>query len=138
MDLTITTTQDRVCILTHRLRRHVYGLEQTVKLDLGCLCASKAARLSGAVAELRKAIDDIENNGPDEPPARNNAVLDLIWKHTHPDYKGRINGVRYVLTLSPDGATISTPLQSLPKAALQSAYRYAMSRAARGLPPYRD
>jgi hypothetical protein len=38
--------------------------------------------------------------------------MNLIWKHTHPDYRGVIDGVRYVL-VNEEGATVSVPLQSL-------------------------
>lgn len=39
--------------------------------------------------------------------------LRLIWKHTHRDFKGVIDGQKHVLCLI-DGATCSVPLDALP------------------------
>jgi hypothetical protein len=38
--------------------------------------------------------------------------LALIWKHTHRDYKGKIDGVKYVLVLR-EGGTCSVALTDL-------------------------
>jgi hypothetical protein len=38
--------------------------------------------------------------------------LAAIWRHTHRDFKGVTNGVRYILVLR-DGGTMSVPLDSL-------------------------
>lgn len=63
-------------------------------------------------------------------------VLNLIWRHTHPDYRGITDGVRYVLTYSPQYGTISTPLDNLPLEELVERYLYAKRREARGERPY--
>ncbi|HZM28765.1 MAG TPA: hypothetical protein VFB89_15560 [Gemmatimonadales bacterium] len=66
---------------------------------------------------------------------KRNADLDLIWKHTHPDFRGVIDGIRYVLT-NRNGATVLAPLHSLPEAELADSLAYARSRVERGLPAY--
>lgn len=37
------------------------------------------------------------------------------WRDIHPDYKGIIDGVRYVLVLDENGATISLPYSDAKK-----------------------
>lgn len=44
--------------------------------------------------------------------------LMLVWKHKHRDYKGRINGERYVMVYR-DG-TMSVPLTDLTDAEIES------------------
>lgn len=58
--------------------------------------------------------------------------LDLIWKHTHPDYRGTIDGVRYVLTSGPTGGTESVPLAGLTLEERASKLAYAKRCEERG------
>lgn len=58
--------------------------------------------------------------------------LDLIWKHTHPDYRGKIDGVRYVLVWSNAHGTSSIPLQSLHAKEHAEKLAYAMRCEERG------
>lgn len=51
--------------------------------------------------------------------------MNLIWKHTHPDYRGVIDGVRYILVNDKTGATVSVPLQSLHRKEHEDHLRYA-------------
>lgn len=57
--------------------------------------------------------------------------LDLIWKHTHRDYRGTMNGVRTILTLRQGGTTL-VPLDGLTDAEKADKLAYAKSREARG------
>lgn len=123
-------------LLVHRLRRHVVALEMVNAYDLATLSPKKAARLSGAIAELRKVLDDLVMTGPDDPPKPTPEVLDLIWRHTHLAYRKQLNGVRHITVQCPNGASLTLPLQSLSPAELQRHYQEAKARAARGLLPY--
>ena len=59
--------------------------------------------------------------------------LDLIWKQTHPDYRGAINGVRYVLCYDrTTGGTESVPLSGLTLAERASKLAYAKGCEQRG------
>jgi hypothetical protein len=59
--------------------------------------------------------------------------LKLIWKHTHPDYRGVINGVRHVLCMNPTtGATESVPLDGLTLEERASRLKYATTQEERG------
>lgn len=55
----------------------------------------------------------------------------LIWKHTHPDYKGRLeNGTRAILILR-EGGTQSVPLVCLTETELAREFNYALAREER-------
>lgn len=57
--------------------------------------------------------------------------LDLIWKHTHRDYRGTMNGVRTILTLRQGGTTL-VRLDDLTDDEKADKLKYAKSREARG------
>ena len=42
-------------------------------------------------------------------------VRTQVWKDIHRDYKGIINGVKYVLAMDENGATISLPYSDAKK-----------------------
>ncbi len=63
--------------------------------------------------------------------------LNLIWKHTHPDFKGKIDGKRHVLCWIDGSGTCSVPLDALPEKEYQSKLGYAQRREARGERGYR-
>jgi hypothetical protein len=52
--------------------------------------------------------------------------LRLIWKHTHRDFKGKINGVKHVLCLIPGSGTCSVPLDALPPEKHAESLKYAL------------
>lgn len=59
--------------------------------------------------------------------------LALIWKHTHPDFRGVIDGVRYVLCSNPKtGGTESVPLDGLTLEERASKLKYAKGCEERG------
>jgi hypothetical protein len=58
--------------------------------------------------------------------------LDLIWKHTHNDSRGLINGQRYVLSLR-QGGTQSVPLDSLTPAEVADKLSYAIWKEAQNI-----
>ena len=58
--------------------------------------------------------------------------LDLIWKHTHPDFRGVMYGIRYVLHHRGEFGTCSVPLESLPAKDLADRLTYALQRKKRG------
>lgn len=60
-----------------------------------------------------------------------NPELRLIWKHTHPDFKGIMNGVRTILTLRQGGTTL-VRLDDLTDEEKADKLKYAKSREARG------
>ena len=41
--------------------------------------------------------------------------LDLIWRYTHPDFRGEMYGIRYVLHYAGSFGTCNVPLESLPR-----------------------
>lgn len=57
--------------------------------------------------------------------------LALIWKHTHRDYRGTMNGVRTILTLRQGGTTL-VRLDDLTDDEKADKLQYAKSREARG------
>lgn len=73
---------------------------------------------------------------PEPAVDRNKAVLDLIWRHTHPDYKGVIGGARYILVNRGAEGTCSVALESLTDDEIADKYKYAKSREARGQRAY--
>lgn len=58
------------------------------------------------------------------------AEMNLIWKHTHPDFRTKIDGVRHVL-IGRNGTTL-VPLQSLTKEEHAEKLAYAKGCEARG------
>ncbi len=62
----------------------------------------------------------------------------LIWKHTHPDYRGiSPGGVRHILVGSRPGGTHSVPVQSLTAAEHAEHLAYARNCEARGRPGWK-
>lgn len=62
--------------------------------------------------------------------------MNLIWKHTHPDYRGKIDGVRYVLVGRRGSGTCSVPLQSLTAEEHAEMLKYAKGCQERGRKGY--
>jgi hypothetical protein len=59
--------------------------------------------------------------------------INLIWKHTHPDYRG-INdrGVKCIMFLCPTrGATTSGAIETLPEKAWNDCLAYAQKKEAK-------
>jgi hypothetical protein len=47
-------------------------------------------------------------------PLTRNEKLGMVWRATHPDYRGKVDGIRMVLVLDrPTGATVLVPLDGL-------------------------
>jgi hypothetical protein len=58
---------------------------------------------------------------------RTKPQYDLIWKHTHRDFKGKIDGVRYILVFR--NGTQSVALENLTDAEFDDALGYARRKA---------
>lgn len=59
-------------------------------------------------------------------------ALRLIWKHTHRDYRGKVNGVKSVLVLR-TGGTHLVPLDALTDAEVADKLAYAERREQRAV-----
>lgn len=65
----------------------------------------------------------------------NEKDIALIWKHTHPDFRGNIGGKRYIL-VNEKGATVSSPITALSEKQFQEQLKYAKSCEQRGRKGY--
>jgi hypothetical protein len=90
------------------------------------ICARKRfATLEAAKAYAEKlfaakgVVAAIEERKPKAVKTERDKKLDLVWKHKHRDYKGRINGVRCVLIYR--NGTMSVPLSDLTDAEIADA-----------------
>jgi hypothetical protein len=63
--------------------------------------------------------------------------LDLIWRYTHPDFRGEMYGIRYVLHHVGSFGTCSVPLESLPKKDMFERLAYALRAKKRGEPGWK-
>lgn len=59
----------------------------------------------------------------------------LIYRHTHPDYRGKINGVHNIL-INRGGGTCLVNIKDLMPAEFANQLEYAKRREARGERPY--
>lgn len=62
-------------------------------------------------------------------PLSREQQLRLIYRHTHKDYKGEINGVKGILVLRQSGSC-SVPLEQLTDAEIADRLPYAMKKEA--------
>ena len=67
---------------------------------------------------------------------RSKADISLIWRHTHPDYRGRIDGKRSIL-VNRNGGTQSVPIESLTDSEWSGYLGAAQRREKNGQKPYR-
>ena len=59
---------------------------------------------------------------------RTKREINLIYKHTHRDFKSNSNGVKKVMFLSERGCTTLGPIESLPEKIFKNKLNWALSK----------
>jgi hypothetical protein len=81
----------------------------------------KRVRKLAAATKAKRSYDDIRS----------------IWRSTHPDFRGEIDGTKCVLVLRAGSGTCSVAIEDLTDSEFDDKLRYAKGREARGEKPYR-